>query len=98
MEGRTKGLQKMQNYEDGFVRRAGKAIYESMCEPWRKKEFAKIVASQIMVAEETKEEKETMEVTKDKIDKSKTHSKKALCGGEATSTARSSWTRLSCLR
>ena len=78
MEGRTKGLQKMQNYEDGFVRRAGKAIYESMCEAWRKKEIAKIIAGEIMVAEEMKEEKETMEVTKEEVSDSKTHSKKAL--------------------
>lgn len=78
MEGRTRGLQKMQNYEEGFVRRAGKAIYASVCEAWRKKEIAKIMASEAMVAEETKEEKEKVEVTKEEIEGSKTHSKKAM--------------------
>ena len=45
MEGRTKQLRSMQNYEEGFVRQAANAIYVSMDESWRKKEIAKIMAS-----------------------------------------------------
>ena len=71
MEGKTKQLRGMQNYEEGFVKRAAKAIYECMDESWRKKEIAKIMATEVMVTEE---------MTKNQVkgdEKPETHPKKA---------------------
>ena len=42
MEGRSRELKQMQNYEKGFVQRASEAIYEDMCQRWHDHEMLKI--------------------------------------------------------
>ena len=69
MEGRAHALRSMQNYEPGFVNRAGKAIYAAMDRSWIKKEMM-----HIMVAEEmTDLQDKNRKITSDEVEMSKTH-------------------------
>ena len=73
MDGKSRALHDMQNYEAKFTQIAGKAIYKVMDDNWMKKEIAKI-----LVAEETEEEKKTKKVTDDEMKRSKTQKSAAL--------------------
>ena len=77
MDGKSKELREMQNYEHGFVERAAEAIYATMEESWRKKEIAKIMAMDVMVAEETDKKMEDEDIGPDD-EMVKTHNKKAM--------------------
>ena len=73
MDGKSRALHDMQNYEAKFTQIAGKAIYKVMDDNWMKKEIAKI-----LVAEETEEEKKTKKVTDEEMKRSKTQKSAAL--------------------
>ena len=75
MDGKTKSLSAMQNYEAGFVKLAGDAIHKAMDENWRKREMMKI-----MVAEEIEESKgkEVSLAKEEDLKLARTHGKQAL--------------------
>ena len=73
MDGKAQKLREMQNYETKFTQIAGKAIYETMDENWRRKEIVKI-----MVAEEVDKDMEKKEVSAEEIAKAKAHPKTAM--------------------
>ena len=75
MEGRTRALQKMQNYEEEFVKRAADVIYKEMDRSWLKKEMAMIMVAEEV--EEQKKKKKEAEVDDGEKEMSKTHSKVA---------------------
>lgn len=65
MDGKSKQLKQMQNYEDGFVRRAVRAILKDMEERWRRREVLKIfVAEELEEKAKEKNEKITEEEKK----------------------------------
>ena len=75
MDGKTKSLREMQNYEEGFVKLAGDAIYKSMDENWRRRETVKILMAEEF---ENEEKKEVKAVTDEELKLARTHGKQAL--------------------
>lgn len=81
MDGKSKALKAMQNYEPGFVKKAADAIVLEMEKKWRQREMARIFVSEELEDMEIevmeKEEKEN-KVTDEEKALMKTHGKKAV--------------------
>ena len=79
MEGRSKELKQMQNYESGFTEKAADAIYQDMVRRWRNEETLKIFMMDEMDEMEIEESKnEEKVVSQSDKEMMKTHGKKAL--------------------
>ena len=78
MEGRSRELKHLQNYERGFVQRATEAIYRDMCKRWHDNEMLKIfVTDELDELEVRKEKEEEKNVQKEDKELMRTHGRKA---------------------
>eukprot|EP00913_Durusdinium_trenchii_P000385 g353.t1 len=80
MDGKSKALKSMQNYEAGFTRRAADAIMMEMEEKWRQREMVRIFVSEEleeMEVEQMEKEMKKNQVTDEEKALMKTHGKKA---------------------
>ena len=80
MEGKSRALKAMQNYEPGYTSIAAPAIYETMVESWKKREMVKILVSEELNDMEIEQEKtkdNKMEINPEDKELMKTHGKKA---------------------
>ena len=68
MEGRSKDLKRMQNYENGFTDRATEAIHKDMIKRWQTRETLKIFMAdeldEMEIEEEQKKERKEMMKTR----------------------------------
>ena len=81
MIGRSKELKEMQNYEPGFVRVLGKAIYREMERQWMRREMSQIMVAEEMSQEEMQQEEERSKrpgVTEQEKQQAKEHGAEAL--------------------
>eukprot|EP00913_Durusdinium_trenchii_P002397 g2213.t1 len=80
MEGKSRALRAMQNYERGFTDRVAPAIYDTMVESWRKRETMKILVSEELNDMEVDDEKQKdrkPDISPEDKELMRTHGKKA---------------------
>ena len=76
MEGKSKELKSMQNYEELFAKKAASAIYTDMENRWRCREIWRIFVTEELMEEEM--ERKKRKVNEAELQLAKTHSKQAV--------------------